>query len=50
MLRFRQMKSLQTFASLHANVHTHFNQERQVIDLQTYKARRSAARPSSSAS
>ncbi|HSQ95230.1 MAG TPA: IS6 family transposase [Croceibacterium sp.] len=43
MLRFRQMKSLQKFASLHANVHNHFNQERHLIDRQTYKARRSAA-------
>ena len=43
MLRFRQMKSLQKFASVHANVHNHFNQERHLIDRQTYKARRSAA-------
>ena len=43
MLRIRQMKSLQKFASLHANVHNHFNQERHLIDRQTYKARRSAA-------
>jgi putative transposase len=43
MLRFRRMKSLQQFASLHANVHNHFNQERHLVDRQTYKARRSAA-------
>jgi putative transposase len=43
MLRFRQMKSLQKFVSVHANVHNHFNQERHLIDRQTYKARRSAA-------
>ena len=43
MLRFRRMKSLQKFASLHANVHNHFNQERHLVDRQTYKARRSAA-------
>jgi putative transposase len=43
MLRFRQMKSLQKFASLHANVHNHFNAERHLIDRQTFKARRSAA-------
>ena len=42
MLRFRQMKSLQKFASVHANVHNHFNQERH-LDRQTYKERRSAA-------
>ena len=39
MLRFRQMKSLQKFASVHANVHNHFNQERHLIDQQTYKER-----------
>ena len=43
MLRFRQMKSLQKFASVHANVHNHFNQERHLVDRQTYKQRRSAA-------
>ena len=43
MLRFRQMKSLQKFASIHANVHNHFNQKRHFVDRQTYKARRSAA-------
>ena len=43
MLRFRQMKTLQKFASVHANVHNHFNLERHLIDRQTYKGRRSAA-------
>jgi putative transposase len=43
MLRFRQMKSLQKFASVHANVHNNFNQERHLVDRQTYKTRRSAA-------
>jgi len=43
MLRFRRMKSLQKFASVHANVHSHFSQERHLVDRQTYKARRSAA-------
>ena len=43
MLRFRQMKSLQKFASVHANVHNHFNLERHLIDRQTYKEHRSAA-------
>uniref|UniRef100_UPI00140D8224 IS6 family transposase n=1 Tax=Altererythrobacter segetis TaxID=1104773 RepID=UPI00140D8224 len=43
MLRFRQMKSLQKFASLHANVHNHFNLERHLVDRETYKTRRSAA-------
>ncbi|MXP46023.1 IS6 family transposase [Altererythrobacter luteolus] len=43
MLRFRQMKSLQKFASLHANIHNHFNSQRHLIDRQTYKTARSAA-------
>jgi len=43
MLRFRQMKSLQKFASIHANIHNHFSQERHLVDRQTYKDRRSAA-------
>jgi putative transposase len=43
MLRFRRMKTLQKFASVHANVHNHFNQECHLVDRQTYKIRRSAA-------
>ena len=43
MLRFRQMKSLQKFASVHANVHNHFNQESHLFDRMTYKERRSTA-------
>ena len=43
MLRFRQMKSLQKFASIHANFHNHFNQERHLVSRQEYKSRRSAA-------
>ena len=43
MLRFRRMKTLQKFASVHANVHNHFNLERHLVDRQTYKAHRSAA-------
>jgi putative transposase len=43
MLRFRRMKSLQKFASVHANFYNHFNQERHLVDRQTYKKRRSAA-------
>ena len=39
MLRFRQMKSLQKFASVHANVHNHFNLERYLVDRTTYKTR-----------
>lgn len=43
MLRFRRMKSLQKFASVHANFYNYFNQERHLVDRQTYKDRRSAA-------
>ena len=43
MLRFRRMKTLQKFASVHANVQNHFNTERHLVDRQTYKTRRSAA-------
>ena len=43
MLRFRQMKTLQKFASVHASVHNHFNAERHLVDRQTYKLHRSAA-------
>ena len=43
MLRFRQMKSLQKFASVHASLHNHFNSERHLVDRETYKTRRSAA-------
>jgi putative transposase len=50
MLRFGQMKSLQTrraatanFASVHANVHNPFSHERHLVDRETYKTRRSAA-------
>ena len=43
MLRFRRMKTLQKFASVHASVHNHFNLERHIVDRQTFKERRSAA-------
>ena len=43
MLRFRQMKTLQKFASVHASVYNHFSQERHLVDRQTYKTRRSTA-------
>jgi putative transposase len=41
MLRFRQMKSLQKFASAQASFHNHFAQKRHLVDRQTYKSRRS---------
>lgn len=43
MLRFRQMKTLQKFASVHANVHNHFSLKRHLVDRQTYRERRAAA-------
>ena len=43
MSRFRRMKTLQKFASVHANVHNHFNLERHLVDRTTYKERRVAA-------
>ena len=43
MLRFRQPKTLQKFASVHADVHNHFSAERHRVDRPTFKNRRSAA-------
>ena len=43
MLRFRQMKSLQKFASIHAPISNHFQSQRHLVDRQTYKTLRSAA-------
>ena len=43
MARFRRMKTLQKFSSVHASVHNHFNQERHRISRDLYRERRSAA-------
>lgn len=43
MLRFRRMKSLQKFASVHASFYNHFNSERHLVNRTTYKRLRSAA-------
>ncbi len=43
MMRFRQVKTLQKFASVHAKVLNHFNLERHLVDRQTYMERRSTA-------
>ena len=43
MQRFRSMKTLQKFSSIHAQVHNHFNQERHLVSRETYKQRRSAS-------
>ena len=43
MLRFRQMRSLQKFASAHAPVHNHFNQERGLYSRSNFNANRATA-------
>ena len=43
MNRFRRMKTLQKFSSVHASVHNHFSQERHLISRDLYRQRRSAA-------
>ena len=43
MLRFRRMRSLQKFASVHASVSNHFNQERSLSSRNIFKANRDAA-------
>ena len=43
MQRFRSMKTLQKFSSVHAQVQNHFNQERHLITRQVYEQRRSIA-------
>src|SRR5690606_7063590 len=43
MLRFRSIRSLQKFASVHASVLSHFNQERSLSSRPLFKANRAAA-------
>ena len=43
MLRFRRMRSLQRFASVHASVSNHFNIERSLSGRPVFKANRAAA-------
>ncbi len=43
MLRFRRMRSLQKFASVHASVYNHFNQERSLSNRMKFKLNRAAA-------
>src|ERR1700755_1439340 len=40
MRRFRNMKTLQKFSSVHAEVYNHCNQERHLVTRQVYKQRR----------
>jgi len=43
MQRFRQMKTLQNFSSVHAAFHNPFNPDRHLISRDDFKVRRSAA-------
>ncbi len=43
MLRFRRMRSLQKFASVHSSVHNLFNTERSLSSRPVYKMNRAAA-------
>ena len=43
MARFRTSKSLQKFASIHASVHNHFNQERHLVTRKIFKLNSTAA-------
>ena len=43
MLRFRRMRSLQKFATVHSSVHNHFNQERHLYSRDNFKRNRAAA-------
>ena len=43
MLKFRQMRSLQKFVSIHSSVFNHFNKERHLNSRGTYKVQREAA-------
>ena len=43
MAKFRTAKSLQKFASIHASVHNHFNQERHLYNRESFKLNRTVA-------
>jgi putative transposase len=43
MARFRDVKTLQKFAAVHASIHNHFNLERHLIRREIFKQNRSAA-------
>jgi putative transposase len=43
MLKFRRMRSLQRFVSIHTSVFNHFNKERHLISRDRYKIQRKAA-------
>jgi putative transposase len=43
MSKFRDIKSLQKFAAVHASIHNHFNHDRHLNNRKTFKQNRSAA-------
>tara|TARA_R110002072_G_scaffold11596_8_gene52115 strand:- start:1475 stop:1735 length:261 start_codon:yes stop_codon:yes gene_type:complete len=43
MARFRQMRSLQKFVTVHSSVHNHFNQERALYSRDNFKLNRAVA-------
>jgi putative transposase len=43
MARFRDVKTLQKFAAIHASIHNHSNQDRQLNRRDIFKQNRSAA-------
>jgi putative transposase len=43
MAKFRDIKTLQKFASAHASIHNHFNQERHLNRREIFKQNRAAA-------
>ncbi|MEZ7982585.1 MAG: DDE-type integrase/transposase/recombinase, partial [Paracoccaceae bacterium] len=43
MLRFRRIRTLQKFVSVHASVHNHFNQERHLYSRENFKLNRTVA-------
>ena len=43
MSKFRDVKTLQKFAAIHASIHNHFNLERHLTNRNTFKQNRSAA-------
>jgi len=43
MLRFRRMRTLQKFVSVHSSIHNHFNQELHLYSRENFKLNRAAA-------
>ena len=43
MIKFRRLRSLQKFVSIHSSVHNHFNHERHLNNREAFKLQRDAA-------